>query len=94
MDIDENCNFIDAACNKVQEFESSLNHQQVTSLIKENNFSKKKDGLVDSRDSNFRKCLTFASGKNYPVNKDGSPDMRCTKNENILKMKLMAMMDK
>lgn len=60
----------------------------VQKLLENDNFKRNLDGSVDSRDSDFRKILQFASKKPYPVNKDGSPDMRCTTNPHILQMKI------
>ena len=67
---------------------------EIASKIDVNDFKRNLDGTADARDKNFRKCLQFAHQKPYPVNKDGSPDMRCTKNPHILRMKLDLMMKK
>lgn len=61
---------------------------EVNSKIIENKFKLKMDGSVDARDKDFRKCMSVVSGKPYPVNKDLTPDMRFTKNPEILKIKL------
>ena len=77
-------------------FDSTKSDEQaeIVSKIDVNNFRRNLDGTVDARDKNFRKCLQYAHQKPYPVNKDGSPDMRCTKNPHILKMKFDLLMKK
>ena len=68
--------------------------EQVADNLAKNNFNYNLDGTIDARDKNFRQCLQVANNKPYPTNKDGSPDMRCTKNPYILKLKLERMMKK
>ena len=68
--------------------------QQVNENLAQNNFNFNLDGTIDARGKNFRQCLQVANNKPYPTNKDGSPDMRCTTNPHILKLKLEKMMKK
>jgi hypothetical protein len=51
-------------------------------------YPKNKDGTVDARRREVRDLMSNAAGLAYRVNKDGSPDMRYTKNPVILQMKL------
>ncbi len=68
--------------------------KQVIKNFAQNNFNYNLDGTIDTRGKNFRHCLQVANNKPYPTNKDGSPDMRCTTNPHILKLKLEKLMKK
>ena len=63
-------------------------------LLRKNAFEKNKDGTIDSRNKEFREVLQVVAGKEYPINKDGSPDMRCTSNPHIMRLKLDKMLKK
>jgi hypothetical protein len=51
-------------------------------------FPLNKNGSPDGRRSEYRRLVSLGNGTSYPVNLDGKPDMRFTKNPDILRMKL------
>jgi len=56
-------------------------------------FKKKKDGTPDGRFKNYRRLNTLANESPCNINLNGSPDLRYTKNPEILKIKLSKILE-
>ncbi len=63
-----------------------ITKDQISDLIP--NFPRNKNGGINGACPEFRKLHQAINNSPYPINNDGTPDMRCTKNPLILKMKL------
>jgi hypothetical protein len=63
-----------------------ITKNEISKLI--NEFPRNKNGEINGGCPEFRQLHQRINNSDYPINNDGTPDMRCTKNPLILKMKL------
>ena len=66
--------------------------EQISNLMED--FPRNKNGQINDGCPDFRKLHQEMNYCEYPMNNDGSPDMRCTTHPMILKLKLKTLMDK
>ncbi len=63
-----------------------ITKSEISSLIPD--FPRNRNGEINGSFRDFRRLHQEINCSPYPINNDGSPDMRCTKNPHILKLKL------
>ncbi len=63
-----------------------ITKSQLSTLISD--FPRNKNGEINGKCPEFRKLHQELNESPFPINNDGSPDMRCTRNPLIAKLKL------
>jgi len=63
-----------------------ITKHQISTLLPQ--FPRNQNGEINGACPEFRKLHQAINNSAFPINNDGTPDMRCTKNPIILKMKL------
>ncbi len=71
-------------------YKNFISKEQISELMTE--FPRNQNGQINGSCPAFRKLHQEINNSPFPINNNGTPDMRCTKNPEILKLKLQKLL--